>query len=130
MTAVTEGFLTRWAREHRAPGALPTAEQIRHAEQWDQLLTTCLAVLDQAPAWMSENTRTAILADALAAREFLALRWCVRCKLTRGGDCPDHIAGLALVDEARRHIYRRLPGRPLIEIDLGDEPRHLRLVQP
>lgn len=63
--------------------------------------------------------QSVVIADALAALELHAVDWCDRCRSSLPeGFCFDHTQGLALADAFRRHAYRRLPGRPLIEADL------------
>jgi hypothetical protein len=86
---VSADFLAQWARQHPATASdLPTAGQLHRARQWDQVVQDILAVLDQAPAWMTQDTRTAALGDALAEREIHAVNWCVRCRLARSGGVP------------------------------------------
>jgi hypothetical protein len=73
-------------------------------------------VVEQLPG----PERAVVVAEALAHLELGALEWCADCRAARPeGFCFDHIIGSGLVDAFRRHAYARLPGRPLIDLDMA-----------
>jgi hypothetical protein len=123
-------IVTRWveraSRAHRrqaahpdgqaAPGpdVIPPGEALE-AQRREALMRAVIAVVDQAPAAMSQDERTIAVAEALLTREMFTDRWCPACQATAEGMCADHDRGSDLVDEFRRHAYKRLPGSPEID---------------
>lgn len=107
-------------------------EQWALGERLHDLEQAILRLVAEADPAISQDWRTAILADALSERELFASDWCVACKLSHGDPlqqlCADHDRGGDLADELRRYLYRRV-GAVILE-DLPGAERHLRLVRP
>ena len=99
------------------PDWMPDRADREHLLLTDTLERAIRAIVTDASG-ISPAERSVIVADALAALELDGLGWCERCQSAPEGLCHDHVQGSGLVDAFRRHAYRRLPGRPLIEIDL------------
>ncbi len=75
-------------------------------------------VLDAASPEITGAERTAVLCGALVSRALDALGWCAACQADSEGLCKDHHAAVEMAEASLRLAYRRLPGRPLIDIDL------------
>lgn len=97
------------------PAYVPSA-----AEREDSLEVVALErAIRAVVAGRSPAERPVIVAEALAWLELHAVDWCDRCRAALPeGICYSHAQGIALVDAVRRHVYTRLPGRPLIDVDL------------
>lgn len=95
-----------------------TDDEIRHCIALYDLERAVLDVLAGASPSISEAERTAVLAEAMTARECSSDSWCAACQADHEGLCKVHECGVELADSIRRHSYRQLPGRPLIDVDL------------
>jgi hypothetical protein len=96
----------------------PTAAEWHHAAELYHLERAVRGVLDGAAPSISAPERTAVLTEALSAAVLYSGAWCSACQADFDGICKDHAAASELADASRRHAYRQLPGRPLIDVDL------------
>jgi hypothetical protein len=96
------------------PGWRPSLADRLQAEVHLALRTAIRGIV----ARLDPAMQSVIVAEALLSMELDGLSWCGKCQATREGICYGHAGGVTLVDALRRHLYTRLPGRPLTDIDL------------
>jgi hypothetical protein len=98
--------------------AAVTSAERQHAIQLYDLERAVRGVINSASREISQPERTTVLAEALTGRILTSDAWCRPCQADFDGICKDHAAASELADASRRHAYRQLPGRPLIDVDL------------
>jgi hypothetical protein len=93
-----------------------TVSEWMDAARFEALSAAIRGIAAQLPG----PERAVVVADALSHLELGALEWCAACRAARPeGFCDSHIQGSGLVDAFRRHAYTRLPGRPLVDLDMA-----------
>jgi hypothetical protein len=98
------------------PDWRPSVSDWMDMSRWEALTAAVRGVVEQLPG----PERAVIVAEALSRLELDTLGWCADCRTSLPeGFCADHIIGSGLVDAFRRHAYTRLPGRPLIDLDVA-----------
>ena len=97
------------------PDWRPSVSDWMDMSAWEALTAAVRGVVGQLPG----PERAVVVAEALSRLELDTLGWCADCQAARPeGVCLSHAQGSGLVDAVRRHLYTRLPGRPLIDVDL------------
>jgi hypothetical protein len=100
------------------PAYVPSQAEREHSLAVHALERAIVAIVTGAH-FVSPAERSVIVAEALSSLEMDGISWCADCQASRtDGFCYDHAQGLGLIDAFRRHAYSRLPGRPLIDVDL------------